>query len=388
MEFVQNWQEIAENIISVTRGAESDKEETRSYFRGLILRGTCFIASTRGNQAVFAPSRFIGYADNSMEEHELNQEKDGRDTNPVIEKILTTNWSANTELDRLYKNYCLMLGMKPRDEGTFGVARKYIDARDREIPWPDGSQGATGRNPKWHRDELILALDLYFRVNPVHTSEKHPEIEALSKLLNSLPIHKQAEKQGDFRNPNGVYMKLCNFLRFDPNYHGKGLQAGAKLEEEIWKEFADDRPKLHQVAQAIRENLPLLGLTSPEIEDDEEFPEGAILTRTHKMRERNPSITKKKKTQVLNQTGKLECEVCGFDFNEFYGPIGHGFAECHHNKPVSELKPGQNTRLSDLSIICANCHRIVHSSKPLRSIPELKHIVDQRIAKQETDKIG
>jgi 5-methylcytosine-specific restriction enzyme A len=87
------------------------------------------------------------------------------------------------------------------------------------------------RNPKWTRDELILAPDLYMRVNPVHTSDENPEIIALSETLNSLPIHPHAEHGEKFRNANGVYMKLCNFLRLDPTYTGKGLQRGGKLEE-------------------------------------------------------------------------------------------------------------------------------------------------------------
>jgi 5-methylcytosine-specific restriction enzyme A len=77
------------------------------------------------------------------------------------------------------------------------------------------------KNPNWTIDELILSLDLYLRVNPIHTNENHPEIVKLSELLNSLPIHPRKTKRENFRNPNGVYMKLCNFLRFDPNYHGK-----------------------------------------------------------------------------------------------------------------------------------------------------------------------
>lgn len=89
------------------------------------------------------------------------------------------------------------------------------------------------RNPKWSRDELILALDLYFRVNPIHTSEKNLEIVALSDLLNTLPIHTKTEIDKDFRNPNGVYMKLCNFLQFDPTYPGVGLTAGSKLEQGV-----------------------------------------------------------------------------------------------------------------------------------------------------------
>ena len=41
----------------------------------------------------------------------------------------------------------------------------------------------------YYQDELILALELYFRVNSVHTSDSNPEIKKLSKILNSLPIH-------------------------------------------------------------------------------------------------------------------------------------------------------------------------------------------------------
>jgi 5-methylcytosine-specific restriction protein A len=42
--------------------------------------------------------------------------------------------------------------------------------------------------PNWNRDELILALDLFFRANPIHTTEEHPETVKLSRVLNELPI--------------------------------------------------------------------------------------------------------------------------------------------------------------------------------------------------------
>jgi 5-methylcytosine-specific restriction enzyme A len=35
------------------------------------------------------------------------------------------------------------------------------------------------RNPKWHRKELILALDLYFKLEPGQISSLNPEIIAL-----------------------------------------------------------------------------------------------------------------------------------------------------------------------------------------------------------------
>jgi 5-methylcytosine-specific restriction protein A len=91
------------------------------------------------------------------------------------------------------------------------------------------------RNPNWTRDDLILALDLFFKVNPLHTDENNSQIVELSDLLNKLPIHPRSEQTQNFRNPNGVYMKLCNFLRLDPSYTGVGLDAGAKLDEEVMK---------------------------------------------------------------------------------------------------------------------------------------------------------
>src|SRR5690554_6763003 len=98
-----------------------------------------------------------------------------------------------------------------------------------------------GRNPPWTRDELILALDLYFRLDPVDISADHPGVIALSNLLRQLPIHQHRPDPERFRNPNAVCMKLWNFARLDPSYKGAGLEAGSKLDEAIWDEFAGNR---------------------------------------------------------------------------------------------------------------------------------------------------
>lgn len=229
------------------------------------------------------------------------------------------------------------------------------------------------RNPPWCRDELILALDLYFKINPSHISSKHPAVVELSELLQSLPIYPASIRTNDFRNPNGVYMKLCNFLRLDPSYQGVGLAAGAKLDEEVWEEFAEDKIRLAKIANIIRANHALIDQVSLE-DEAEELPEGKILTRLHHLRERNPKLVKLKKAQVMRKTGKLACEVCGFDFEESYGEIGRGFAECHHTIPLHELKTSTKVKLSDLSILCANCHRMVHKTRPLLKVIELKKI--------------
>lgn len=237
------------------------------------------------------------------------------------------------------------------------------------------------RNPVWTRDELILALDLYFRVDPSHASKKHPEIVALSELLNALPIGQDKEADERFRNANGVYMKLCNFLRLDPNYTGKGLTAGSHLDEAVWNEFAYDKGLLANTASAIRDIYQdarvAIPLTDSVDEPEEEFKEGKILTRMHKTRERNPRLVQRKKAAVQAKTGALRCEVCNFDFAEVYGALGEGFAECHHLLPLSALNQIKTTRLDELAIVCANCHRMLHRP-PRHSMEKLREIVLSR----------
>jgi 5-methylcytosine-specific restriction protein A len=111
------------------------------------------------------------------------------------------------------------------------------------------------KNPPWNRDELILALDLYFRFHPSHISKKHEAVIDLSRILNMLALNADKPDPDKFRNPNGVYMKLCNFLRYDPDYPGVGFQRGGHLEEVIWEEFANDRGRLREVADLIKSRV-------------------------------------------------------------------------------------------------------------------------------------
>ena len=231
------------------------------------------------------------------------------------------------------------------------------------------------RNPKWTNDEHLLALNLYFENDGRMLDPSDEKVIELSNLLNSLPIHSEDTRSENFRNPDGVSMKLANFRRLDPNFEGAGLQHGAVGEVTIWNKYVNKKSELKEIADAIKNNIDVVSPPSSEDESDEEFEEGKLLTRVHKYRERSPSLTKKKKKKVLELTGKLECEVCGFDFKEQYGDLGEGFAECHHTIPVSKLKKQQKTKLSDLSILCANCHRMIHRSKPMLSIEQLKELL-------------
>ena len=235
----------------------------------------------------------------------------------------------------------------------------------------------TKRNPTWSRDELIITLDVYraYKGNP-----PDPEIKELSDLLNEMGKDRDGITD-KFRNANGAYMKIMNFRRFDPHYASKGsvgLSRGGKGEEEVWNDFFERPEELQAAAEAIKASLSLdVPQVNLEEEDVAEAEEGRLLTRVHLSRERNREIVKRKKLEVIKKTGKLECEACAFDFQKVYGERGKGFAEVHHIKPLHTLTPGSKTRLEDLSVLCSNCHRMIHAKRPWLQVHELKNILDQ-----------
>lgn len=94
----------------------------------------------------------------------------------------------------------------------------------------------------------------------------------------------------------------------------------------------------------------------------------------HLRHERDRRIVQLKRAS----TSTLVCECCGFDFGKEYGKWGAGIIECHHRKPLSEIRSGQKTRVEDLALVCANCHRVLHRSTSVLSVERLREIIRQR----------
>lgn len=231
------------------------------------------------------------------------------------------------------------------------------------------------RHLDWTRDELILALDLYFREPSAQGNPSHPAVLRLSDLLRSLPIYPSNLRGPAFRNANGVGMKLANFRTCDPRYLGGGMPNGSRREKEVWAQFAGNLERLHATAAAIAANAQLLDPVTDLNERELAVAEGGILYRLHKRRERDRGIVQRKKLAVQREHGSLRCEVCYFDFAETYGMLGEFFAECHHTRPIAQMLPTDRTRLRDLSIVCANCHRMLHRSGQPLSITELRRLL-------------
>jgi len=97
-----------------------------------------------------------------------------------------------------------------------------------------------------------LALEFYLAKRPGIPGKTSDEILALSELLNRLGAKLGTTTPDRYRNPNGVYMKLMNFRRFDPDYQGKGLVRGGKDEAIIWERYFSKPRELYEAASAVR----------------------------------------------------------------------------------------------------------------------------------------
>ena len=212
------------------------------------------------------------------------------------------------------------------------------------------TQGAG--NPDWNRDETLLALDLLYRhETPIH--RHHDDAVALSKLLQSALIHPVEGRRPSFRNPDGVALKLQNLLSaIDPS---RGLSS-SKLDRELVAEFPSNRAvEVAALASLIRGAIDL-GEAVETFPEDEVFAEGQLLTSRHRSRDRRLRI------KLLKQTSddQLVCEICEFAPPPLERPLRESFFEAHHIRPLSDFKGATSTRVADLSLLCAGCHRFTH----------------------------
>jgi len=107
------------------------------------------------------------------------------------------------------------------------------------------------------------------------------------------------------------------------------------------------------------------------IEEDEAGlgVEDGTKLREHKRIERNQKLAKK-----VKELQGYKCSACGFDFEKKYGEIGKGFIEAHHLTPVYKIK-GKKVGLDpvkDFSVLCSNCHRMIHKTQFVDRVEEFK----------------
>jgi hypothetical protein len=119
MQLVSDKNQIIDNIILLEKYLKSNDINEKEFAENLIRRGRTIIIYKVDNENHFAPSRFVGYANNEMSKHISNDEKDGKETNPVITKIIGRAFQ-NEKIENKFIDYCNQLGIDhPNNKRSF-----------------------------------------------------------------------------------------------------------------------------------------------------------------------------------------------------------------------------------------------------------------------------
>ncbi len=106
-------------------------------------------------------------------------------------------------------------------------------------------------------------------------------------------------------------------------------------------------------------------------DEKELYEEGARFKEEQEFRKRNSLLIKKKK-----DASDYRCEICDFNFGEFYSNIGENYIEAHHLIGIAEGE--RKSSMDDIALICSNCHSMVHRRKPPYSIAEVRMIIGKK----------
>lgn len=96
------------------------------------------------------------------------------------------------------------------------------------------------KSPNWKEEELKLALELYLSKDLNWLSkmtDRTPEINALSQLLNQLNLFPKSSKYNKFRSCGSIRMKLSNFKALDKRYGKVSLSNVGTLDKLIWDSY-------------------------------------------------------------------------------------------------------------------------------------------------------
>lgn len=141
MRIIENISELIENSEYLDKCLSEEHTTDRFIFAcERIKKGNCFLTIIHEEEFKFYPSRFIGYCENSKENHDMYIRGDGkRETNPAIDKILgkrilpssVKNREQYNKLESEYLKYCERLDITPKK-----ISRKYWTYFIEESPTP------------------------------------------------------------------------------------------------------------------------------------------------------------------------------------------------------------------------------------------------------------
>ena len=270
------------------------------------------------------------------------------------------NFNKNLTIDGNMYGYCYYHPAPAKQDNDFNIAF------------------ATYTNNRWY------LVGFYLNTKFIHSPPKDKNIllhkmNDLNQLGQSLGQRYKKLKIDRFLKELENEASYLNW-RVSPDNAIRTLQP-IPIPKEVFntRNFRIGRPT--EISKNVFESLFTTAQEGTVYEDygiENEFPEGMEVESRHRLRERNQAVIKTAKNIHKQKFGKLFCQTCGFDFQNVYGDVGLDYIEGHHTVPLSQLTGKTVTKVTDIALVCSNCHRMLHRRRPWLDMKQLKDLVKKK----------
>lgn len=188
---------------------------------------------------------------------------------------------------------------------------------------------------------------------------------------------------GTVQGPNETGRFACSFSEYSPFVRPVLLKnaAGEYLEPvaPVHNRRSYFQNGVREVSEGVFGSILQLAGASfdPSLNDGEQSPnvvgtEGGRRKTVISVLERDRAL----RDRAIGIHG-LNCVACGFNFGEFYGAFANGYIHVHHLEMLASFGDRRTVNPeTDLTVLCANCHCIVHRRRDqLLSVDELKAMI-------------
>ncbi|HAR74175.1 MAG TPA: hypothetical protein DCR77_12325 [Flavobacteriaceae bacterium] len=125
MEFVQDKEEVFDNVELFLEGLEVGTEEEKKKSIQLIKKSKTFLVIDADEVMVFAPSTFIGFKENNIQQ--FTGKLLEHETNLVLTKLFGSKPKIDKTLDELFLDFCDEIEINRND---VGLSRDYWIIKD------------------------------------------------------------------------------------------------------------------------------------------------------------------------------------------------------------------------------------------------------------------
>lgn len=274
-----------------------------------------------------------------------------------------------------FKNYCgnFGLGFQNIDKHIFCKTlssladEAYLLENSKNILFPSTQQYQDVISSSLSAKQIEILQTLYYFPDSSATAKE------LAKALNYESYHAANRQIGQIGKVISQYTGIV-----PPTYNGKNgeqpayfLLIGQYYKDtgwEMWGELQQALKNLNLVSVETDNSSERLPTETFQFDEKELFKEGKVVQVFVNRYERN----QRARQECIRHHGD-KCFACGFDFGITYGDIAKGFIHVHHLTQLADINEEYDVDpINDLVPLCANCHSVIHLTKPAMTIEELK----------------